>query len=58
MTSRPAMQTGRGGFLTAMAVLLSVAVAVDLLKALTKPPPPGHELTTVHRFRPGAAADT
>ncbi|MGA7871973.1 MAG: hypothetical protein WCA22_13895 [Candidatus Binatus sp.] len=43
MTSRTEMQTKRGGFLTAMAILLGLAVIVDVLKAFTKPPPPGHK---------------
>ena len=38
------MRTRRGGFLTAMAILLALAGIVDFIKALTKPPPPGHEL--------------
>jgi hypothetical protein len=44
MTSGIGMQARRGGFLTVMAVLLPVAALVDLLKAFTTPPPPGHRL--------------
>src|SRR5215470_13449458 len=43
MTPRTEMQTKRGGFLTAMAILLGLAAIVDVLKAFTKPPP-GHKL--------------
>ncbi len=39
MTSRTEVRTKRGGFLTA--ILLGLAGVVDLLKAFTKPPPPG-----------------
>ncbi len=44
MTSRIAARTGRGRLLTAVAVLLPVAALVDLLKAFTTAPPPGHRL--------------
>jgi hypothetical protein len=38
------MRNRRGGFLTAMAVFLALAVIVDVLKAFSKPLPPGYEL--------------
>ena len=38
------MRTKRGGFLTAMPVLLALAGSVDVLKAFTKPAPPGQKM--------------
>jgi hypothetical protein len=38
------MQTRRGGFLTAMAILLGLTVIVDVLKPLTKPWTPGQKV--------------
>jgi hypothetical protein len=38
------MQTKRGGFLTAMAILLALAGSVDVLKAFTKPLTPGQKM--------------
>jgi len=44
MTFGTETKTGRGGFLTAMAFLLALAGSVDLLKAFTKPAPPGQKM--------------
>ena len=38
------MRNRRGGFLTVMAVLLALAMLVDVLKALSKPLPPGYKV--------------
>jgi hypothetical protein len=38
------MRSRRGGFLTAMAILLALTVIVDVLKGFTEPSPPGHKL--------------
>ena len=38
------MRTRRGGFLTAMPILLALAGTVDLVKAFTKPAPPGQKM--------------
>lgn len=38
------MRNKRGGFLTVMAVLLALAMVVDVLKALSKPLPPGSKV--------------
>jgi len=38
------MQNRRGGFLTVMAVLLALAMLVDVLKALSKPLPAGYKV--------------
>jgi hypothetical protein len=43
------MRNRRGGFPTAMAVLLALAVIVDVLNAFSKPLPPGYELAGLHR---------
>jgi hypothetical protein len=48
------MQTKRGEFLTAMAILLALAVIIDVLKAFTKPPTPPYTLLglkMLHRYR-------
>lgn len=42
--SRTEMRNKRGGFLTVMAVLLALAMVVDVLKALSKPLPPGSKV--------------
>jgi hypothetical protein len=39
MTSQAEPQSGRGAFLTAMAILFGLVVIVDLIKAVTIPPP-------------------
>jgi hypothetical protein len=44
MTFGTETKTGRGGFLTAMAFFLVLAGSVDLLKAFTKPTPPGQKM--------------
>ena len=44
MTVGTETKTGRGGFLTAMAFFLVLAGSVDLLKAFTKPAPPGQKM--------------
>ena len=44
MTFGTETKTGRGGFLTAMTFLLVLAGSVDLLKAFTKPAPPGQKM--------------
>ena len=41
---RTEMRSTRGGFLTVMAILLALAVVVDVLKALSKPLPPGYKV--------------
>jgi hypothetical protein len=38
------MRNRRGGFLTAMAAFLALAMLVDVLKALSQPLPPGHKV--------------
>jgi hypothetical protein len=44
MTFGTETKTGRGGFLTAMTFFLVLAGSVDLLKAFTKPAPPGQKM--------------